>query len=539
MDAAEAHRVAAMLVASPPMSVDWPKGAAVSSRMLLDLALQPAIIDPVVEILGSDVVLWGASVVTSPPGHVHPYHVDIETSHPDARTVSVWIGLENTTRDSSLSLTARSHRFGVPIQQVARDKQRRRGEYGEGEILAWATERDPGASIVTLDISDGEAIWFDGHLWHGSHNTTGHLRRALLLQYASAATPIRIPDFSSFDWPFRFFDAPRPPCIVVAGESGEDVNRIVPGPFPQRGTDFAMTTWAKHLELPLPQDPSGFRPHPLFRGVTANLSALGCHVSTLVPGVSPHEPHLHDEEEILIMLAGEAEVLFDDAAGRRTRRVTPGVLTYYPAGRAHTIRALGDEPAQYLMFKWTGPSREVAGRLDAAAHVFTNLQPGNDGGFRSAVLFEGATTYLAKLHCHLTVLDPGGGYAQHVDAHDLAIVLLEGTVTTVGITISAPAVIFSSGGIPHGMQSAADSPARYLVLEFHGNVAFPVAADAGASLATDTPSLAPALPSDAAKVRRGRRMRVAVWNAAGRLTGRTPRVKRVLRRWLGWMSPWR
>ena len=53
---------------------------------------------------GGQVILWGASLLDREPGAVHHWHTDIECAAPEARTVSVWIGLENTTPKSSLDL---------------------------------------------------------------------------------------------------------------------------------------------------------------------------------------------------------------------------------------------------------------------------------------------------------------------------------------------------------------------------------------------------------------------------------------------------
>jgi hypothetical protein len=85
---------------------------------------------------------------------------------------------------------------------------------------------------------------------------------------------------------------------------------------------------------------------------------------------------------------------------------------------------------------------------------------------RSYHLFRHATKYLGLLTCHVTVLQPGAGYESHVDAYDVAILLLAGTVKTIGQTVRAPSVIFYQSGEPHGMRSVGAEPARYLVFEF-------------------------------------------------------------------------
>ena len=71
------------------------------------------------------------------------------------------------------------------------------------------------------------------------------------------------------------------------------------------------------------------------------------------------------------------------------------------------------------------------------------------------------------LHAHTSVVQPGGGYAAHVDAHDVAIVLHSGKVATLGRVLEGPAVIYYSAGESHGLRNVGSEPARYLVFEFH------------------------------------------------------------------------
>ena len=55
------------------------------------------------------------------------------------------------------------------------------------------------------------------------------------------------------------------------------------------------------------------------------------------------------------------------------------------------------------------------------------------------------------------------------DPYDVAILLLAGTVETLGRTVTAPSVICYQAGEPHGITSVGDVPARYLVFEFHAD----------------------------------------------------------------------
>lgn len=114
------------------------------------------------------------------------------------------------------------------------------------------------------------------------------------------------------------------------------------------------------LGLPLEENQEdGWQPYSVVRGSTPCMADLSCHVSVLSAGVSPHAPHMHSEEEILIMLKGEADLLIvneDPVQAEIKHRLRPGSLVYYPAYQRHTLCNPGTESATYLMFKWcTGP----------------------------------------------------------------------------------------------------------------------------------------------------------------------------------------
>jgi len=76
---------------------------------------------------------------------------------------------------------------------------------------------------MNLEMSDGEALIFDGNLWHCSHNVPPDPAIALLLQYATPDTMIRIPDLHYLDWPFIHFNQPRPGMSLLRGSGSANV----------------------------------------------------------------------------------------------------------------------------------------------------------------------------------------------------------------------------------------------------------------------------------------------------------------------------
>lgn len=442
----------------------WYKGLAVHDQLIHGIATKPDLLKWLAQLIGPNVYLWGAQLIAKKPGEAHPWHTDIETSLPTGRFVSVWIGIENTSSKSALQYISGSHLIGKPLQQVARERHVDRPDRTVERALAWARDARPDADLVETDVRDGDAVLFDGRIWHGSLNTEDKPRHALLLQYAAADQEIRIPDLDkTMDWPFAHKAEP-PPAITVLGRARGYRNLVDP-PRDQL-LDHPVLSALKTVS-----DGKPWTPHPLIRGEAASVGSLSVHFSLLQPGHSPHPPHAHIDEEILIVIEGEADVILprakDDPNPVR-HRLKPGDFTYYPAYRWHTIRNSSAMPIVYLMCKWRGTS------LGLAAHAVSGVYPDGsppaqaDKPFQTQPVFEGATHFLRKLHAHRSVLLPGGGYEPHADPYDVMIVLREGTVRTMGQTMTAPAFFYHPAGTLHGIRAVGDSPARYLVVEMHG-----------------------------------------------------------------------
>ena len=95
----------------------------------------------------------------------------------------------------------------------------------------------------------------------------------------------------------------------------------------------------------------------MFRGATPELALMSCHAAVLSPGHSPHPPHAHGDEELLMVLDGEADLLVADRPeyeGACAVRVKAGDFAYYPPLQHLTIRNASDAPVHYLMFRWRG-----------------------------------------------------------------------------------------------------------------------------------------------------------------------------------------
>ena len=69
---------------------------------------------------------------------------------------------------------------------------------------------------------------------------------------------------------------------------------------------------------------------------------------TLDPGKTPHAPHTHVEEEVMIVESGHGEIFCDG----KTTKVGPGSVMYTTPNAPHGITNTGDEPLTFYFVKW-------------------------------------------------------------------------------------------------------------------------------------------------------------------------------------------
>lgn len=84
---------------------------------------------------------------------------------------------------------------------------------------------------------------------------------------------------------------------------------------------------------------------------TATLDELEIHITTLNPGETPHPPHKHPDEELVIVKEGTVESLVNG----QLQRVGAGSVVFQASDQMHSIRNVGDGPATYHVIKWNSP----------------------------------------------------------------------------------------------------------------------------------------------------------------------------------------
>lgn len=85
-----------------------------------------------------------------------------------------------------------------------------------------------------------------------------------------------------------------------------------------------------------------------FDGPTGQVGSMTAGSLLLKPGMSPHPPHQHPEEEFMIVTEGAGEIL----VGGKTTQVGPGSMMYCAANRLHGVRNTGNTPLLFYFYKW-------------------------------------------------------------------------------------------------------------------------------------------------------------------------------------------
>jgi quercetin dioxygenase-like cupin family protein len=86
----------------------------------------------------------------------------------------------------------------------------------------------------------------------------------------------------------------------------------------------------------------------VFRMPTATLDELECHVTTLRAQAGSHPPHVHQNEEVLIVREGRVEVFFRNA----WHPAGPGSVIFLTGTDPHGVRNAGPTPATYHVLAW-------------------------------------------------------------------------------------------------------------------------------------------------------------------------------------------
>jgi len=85
-----------------------------------------------------------------------------------------------------------------------------------------------------------------------------------------------------------------------------------------------------------------------FNGSTEQVGSMTAGSLRLKPGMSPHPPHQHPEEEFMVITEGLGEIMVEG----KTTKVASGSMMYCAGGKTHGIVNTGAKPLLFYFYKW-------------------------------------------------------------------------------------------------------------------------------------------------------------------------------------------
>jgi len=85
-----------------------------------------------------------------------------------------------------------------------------------------------------------------------------------------------------------------------------------------------------------------------FDGPTPQMKSVTAGSLRLKPGKSPHPPHQHPEEEIMVVAEGTGEISVEG----KVTPVAAGSMMFCAAGKLHGIVNTGKTPLLFYYWKW-------------------------------------------------------------------------------------------------------------------------------------------------------------------------------------------
>ena len=111
------------------------------------------------------------------------------------------------------------------------------------------------------------------------------------------------------------------------------------------------STVVEWVNLPVETTKNGER-RKVLDSPTATLTRLECHVTTLNPGLAPHAPHHHPDEEIILIKDGTLDVTIDG----RTQPAGPGDILFFASNDEHGVKNSGPTAATYYVIRIVTPA---------------------------------------------------------------------------------------------------------------------------------------------------------------------------------------
>ncbi len=209
----------------------------------------------------------------------------------------------------------------------------------------------------------------------------------------------------------------------------------------------------------------------LLEGSTRDFKHLKVHATTLPPHQTPHSPHHHDDEELVLVKEGYLTVTI----GSNSKTLGPGSVALLLPGDEHGFENKGDSVATYYLMRYDAVAPVDTARGRKAGGSFwvdyreVAFQPHDKGGIRR--FFDRPTAMTKRFEMHMTTLNPGlWSHPPHTHRAAEILLPLEGQAQESIGGVLHPAtrgdVIFLESEVPHAIQNTGTKPCRYFAFQF-------------------------------------------------------------------------
>jgi len=210
----------------------------------------------------------------------------------------------------------------------------------------------------------------------------------------------------------------------------------------------------------------------ILEGKTFALSDLEVHASTLEPGKAPHPPHVHnDQEELIIVKEGHVKITI---AGK-SKTLGAGSIAFAMAHDEHGIENAGNTIATYYILKYQGRNpTNVERATQAGGSLMLNqdeLKTSNTGKGYRRDYFNRATSQLAQFEMHTTALNADSiSHPPHTHVQEEIILVIRGNVEMFidgkYYKGSVGDVFFLSSNIQHNLKNIGKDQCEYFAFQW-------------------------------------------------------------------------
>ncbi|HET9746792.1 MAG TPA: cupin domain-containing protein [Chitinophagaceae bacterium] len=210
----------------------------------------------------------------------------------------------------------------------------------------------------------------------------------------------------------------------------------------------------------------------VLEGKTFALSYFEIHTSTLEPGKAPHPPHVHDDqEELMIVKEGTVKITI---AGQ-SRLLGPGSIAFAMPGDEHGIENAGNTGATYFILKYKSklPMDKLRAKKGGGSFIldWNELKTSNTGKGYRRNFFNRATSQLNQFEMHTTALNADSvSHSPHTHVQEEIILVLRGNVEMFidGKYVKATAgdLYFVSSNVAHNLKNIGRDQCEYFAFQW-------------------------------------------------------------------------